>query len=88
MKDLTQTLVLATLALIAHVVAALDREATNPLFAESLVLAAPRALLALAGGPGLAAPPMRAAGANTAMVAAGTTHRLWFVSGPVFKFAA
>ncbi|HXQ31348.1 MAG TPA: MATE family efflux transporter [Steroidobacteraceae bacterium] len=84
---LTQMLGVGTLALIAHVVGARDREAANLVFNQSLVLAALCALLALTGGLGLASPYMRTLGANAATVAAGTTYLMWFVPGLALQFA-
>ena len=84
---LTQMLGVGTVALVSHAVGAGDREQANLLFNQSLLLAALCALAALVGGYALAAPYMRALGADAASSAAGTTYLLWYVPGLALQFA-
>jgi putative MATE family efflux protein len=84
---LTQMLGVGTVALIAHAVGAGDRAGASLVFNQSLVLAALCALAALVGGLTLAAPYMRAVGADAAATAAGTTYLRWYVPGLALQFA-
>jgi MATE family, multidrug efflux pump len=84
---LTQVLGVGTVALIAHAVGRKDQADANLIFNQSLVLSALCAAVAFIGGYALAAPYMRAVGADAPSIAAGTTYLYWFIPCMALQFA-
>jgi Na+-driven multidrug efflux pump len=84
---ITQILGVGTMALIAQASGKKDRDDTNLIFDQSLVLAAVCAAVTLVGGYGLGKWYVGTLGADAATVTAGITYLNWFLPGLALQFA-
>lgn len=84
---MTQTLGVATVALVSHAVGRKDRAEANHLFNQSVSMALACAAMTLAGGYALSLPYMQLFGADEATVGQGVAFLRGYIPGMALQFA-